>query len=87
MSYDTVWNQAQRMWTHYNSQGSAEWADRREGYALGVIRGVSGYNFGLWQSVAGRMEAMLGMTGIKTANVTVKEASSTYAKIEAMWIK
>lgn len=87
MSYETVWNQAQRMWTHYNSQGSAEWTERREGYALGVIRGVAGYNFGLWESVAGRMEAMLTMTGIKTANVTVKEASSTYGKIEAMWIK
>jgi hypothetical protein len=87
MSYDTVWNQAQRMWIHYNSQGSAEWTERREGYALGLIRGVAGYNFGLWQSCAGRMEAMLAMTGIKTATVAVKEASSTYAKLEAMWIK
>jgi hypothetical protein len=87
MSYDTVWDRAQSMWTHYNSQGSVEWGDRREGYALGRVRGVEGYNLGLWESVGGRMEAMLGMTGIKTATVTVTESASTFCKFEAMWIK
>jgi len=87
VSYETIWDRAPRIWSQYNSQGSAEWTDRREGYALGRIRGASGYNLGLWQSVAGRMEGMLQMTGLKTATVTVKESSSTYAKLEAMWIK
>ncbi len=85
--YETIWDRGPRIWTQYNSQGTAVWTDRREGYALGKIRGTSGYNFGLWQSVAGRMEGMLQMTGLKTATVTVKEASSTYALLEAMWIK
>ena len=87
MSYDTVWDRAQQMWTHYNSQGMVEWTERREGYALGRVRGVVGYNLGLWESVGGRMEAMLGMTGIKTATVTVMEQSTTYCKFESMWIK
>jgi hypothetical protein len=87
VSYETIWDRAPRIWSQYNSQGSAEWTDRREGYAIGRIRGAAGYNFGLWESVAGRMEGMLQMTGLKTATVTVKESSSTYATFEAMWIK
>jgi hypothetical protein len=87
VSYETIWDRAPRIWSQYNSQGSAEWTDRREGYAIGRIRGAAGYNLGLWQSVAGRMEGMLQMTGLKTATVTVNESSSTYAKFEAMWIK
>jgi hypothetical protein len=87
VSYETIWDRAPRIWSQYNSQGSALWNDRRDDGALGIIRGAAGYNQGLWQSVAGRMEGMLTMTGLRAVNVSVVESSSTYCRLQAMWIK
>lgn len=84
--YETIWDRANRIWTQYNSQGTAEWTDRREGYARSLIRGASGYNMGLWKSVAGRTEGLLQLAGCRAAAVTVLEASNTYCRLEAMWL-
>jgi hypothetical protein len=87
VSYETIWDRSSRAWAQYNSQGSAQWTDRREDGASGIVRGAAGYNMGLWQSVAGRTEGMLQMTGLRAASVSIEEASSTYCKFQAMWIK
>jgi hypothetical protein len=84
--YETIWDRANRIWTQYNSQGTAEWTDRREGSARGLIRGASGYNMGLWKSVAGRTEGLLKLAGCRSAAVTIVEASSTHCRLEAVWL-
>jgi hypothetical protein len=84
--YETIWDKIPRAWQQYNSQGTAQWTDRREGFASGVARGVVGYNMGLWQSVAGRTEGLLVMAGVRAASVSVVDSSSTYAKFEALWM-
>jgi hypothetical protein len=84
--YDSIWDRAQRAWQQYNSQGDAKWIERGASSAVGVIRGVHGYNMGLWQSVAGRTEGMLQMAGVKAASVTVVEGTAIGARIEAIWV-
>jgi hypothetical protein len=86
VQYDTIWDRAERAWMQYNSQGDAHWTDRSESSAIGVIRSVNGYNMGLWQSVAGRMEGLLQLAGVKAASVEVLEGSATAARIEAIWV-
>ena len=86
VQYDTIWDRAERAWNQYNSQGDARWIERGEDSAVGVIRGVGGYNMGLWQSVAGRAEGMLRMSGVKAASAVVLEGTSTGGRIEALWV-
>jgi hypothetical protein len=84
--YDSIWDRAQRAWQQYNSQGDARWVERGASSAVGIIRGVNGYNMGLWGSVAGRTEGMLQMAGVKAASVTVVEGTAIGGKISAIWV-
>jgi hypothetical protein len=87
MQYDTMWDRAQRAWTNYNSQGETRWVDREPGHAVAVVAGVSGFNLGIWEAVAGRLEGLLQMSGAKGATVEVKESSSTDGRLLAMWLE
>ena len=86
VQYDTIWDRTERAWSNYNSQGEARWVDRTTTSATGEIRGVTGYNAGLWNSVAGRAEGLLRMAGVTTATVQLVEGSTTHATFSAIWI-
>jgi len=87
IQYDTMWDRAQRAWTNYNSQGDTQWIDRERGHAVGVITRVSGFNLGVWEAVAGRLEGLLQMSGAKGAIIEVKESSATGCRLDAMWLE
>jgi len=87
MQYDTMWDRAERAWANYNSQGATKWSDREHGRAIGSISGVSGFNLGVWEAVAGRLEGLLQMSGAKGATIEVKDSSPTDCVLDALWIE
>lgn len=87
VQYDTVWDRMERMWPQYYDAGEACWVDRGRGHATAEFRGVAGFNEGMWHSIAGRIEVLLENTGARGAAVTLKNAASTRATIEALWLE
>jgi hypothetical protein len=87
VQYDTVWDRMERMWPQYYDAGEARWIDRGRGHARAELRGVAGFNEGMWGSIAGRIEVLLEMTGARGAAVTVMRPTSTHATIEALWLE
>jgi hypothetical protein len=87
VQYDTVWDRMERAWSLYYDAGTASWVDRGRGHATALFKGVAGFNLGMWNSVAGRIEQMLLATGARGASATVKDATSTSARIEALWLE
>jgi hypothetical protein len=87
MQYDTMWDRAERAWTNYNSQGTPRWTERGPGHARGIITGVSGFNVGIWEAVAGRLEGLLQMSGARGATIEVKASSATGAELHALWLE
>lgn len=85
VSYDTVWNRMETAWGQYNSMGRIEWRDRRPGFAVGTVSGVEDYNMGMWQSVAGRAEGLLTLSGAKGATSRVLDGDSRSCRIEISW--
>jgi hypothetical protein len=87
VSHATLWERVALAWRQYNSGGEAAFSHPSPGHAVGDISGVAGYNRGLWESVAGRMEVMLQMTGVRAGAVTMREWSSTGMRAEVLWIE
>ena len=87
VQYDTVWDRMERMWSQFYDRGEAKWGDRGRGHATAVIRGVAGFNEGMWQSIAGRIEVLLQVTGSRGAATTIKAAAATHGTIEALWLE
>jgi hypothetical protein len=85
VQYDHIWDRLERAWSAYNSKGTIAWGDRSPGHALGQVSGVSGFNPGIWNGVAGRAEGILLLSGAKSVDATVKEANSTGALLEMLW--
>jgi hypothetical protein len=87
IQYNTMWDRAERAWAHYNSQGEGKWIDREPGHAVCTMTGVSGFNLGVWEAVAGRLEGLLQMSGAKGATLEVKDFSPTGCRMDAMWLE
>jgi hypothetical protein len=87
MQYDTMWDRAERAWANYNSQGHARWEERTAGQAKGLITDVSGFNWGVWNAVAGRLEALLQLSGARSASVQAHDATPTSCHMDAMWLE
>jgi hypothetical protein len=87
VQYDTIWDRMERMWGVYYDAGEAKWIDRGPGHATAVFSGVAGFNDGMWSSVAGRAEVLLGESGTRGSSLTIKETSSTRAVMEALWLE
>jgi hypothetical protein len=85
LQYDDIWDRAQRAWRNYNSQGDIQWAARTAGGATGIISGVSGFNRGVWNAVAGRYESLIVLSGARGASVEVNDATATGARLDALW--
>jgi hypothetical protein len=85
--YDTVWDRMERVWATYYDAGDAKWVDRGRGSARAKVRGVTGFNEGMWRSVAGRIEILLELTGARGSSVTVSTSASSHATIEALWLE
>jgi hypothetical protein len=86
IQYDTMFDRAQVAFSNYNSHGKTQWIDREKGHSTGIVTGVSGFNLGIWEAVAGRLEGLLQMGGSKGANVEIKEFSPTDCRMDALWI-
>jgi hypothetical protein len=87
VQYDSIWDRTERAWSTYNSQGEARWTDRGPGTATGRITGVSGFNMGIWQAVAGRCEGLLVLAGVRAASVSVAEGAERSGRLEAVWLE
>ena len=87
VQYDTVWDRMERIWSHYYDAGEARWVERGHGHATAEFTGVAGFNEGIWRTIAGRIEALLEMTGARAPDVSIKAASSTRGTIEALWFE
>jgi hypothetical protein len=84
--YDSVFARLEMIWRHYYTEGSFEWDHRREGFTRLTIRDARGFNEGMWQSVAGRAEELLRMTGSRAAEVALLDVSERSCTLEAMWL-
>lgn len=87
VQYDTIWDRMERVWPLYNTTGKPDWFERGRGCARGEITGVAGYNPGVWNSVAGRCEGILVLSGARGASVVAKNPSSTRCDFEALWLE
>ncbi len=87
VQYDTVWDRMERVWSQFYDAGEARWVDRGRGHATAEFRGVAGFNDGMWGAIAGRVEVLLEMTGARGAATTLKDATSTRADLEALWLE
>ena len=87
LQYDSIWDRAQRAWNNYNSRGSIQWEGRSAGGAKGIISGVSGFNAGIWNAVAGRYQSLLILSGARSASVEVKDATAMSACLDALWLE
>jgi hypothetical protein len=87
VQYDTIWDRMERVWKLYNSTGKPDWFERGRGNARGEITGVAAYNEGVWQSVAGRCEGILILSGARGASVVARNPSSTRCDFEALWLE
>lgn len=82
----TLWERVGLAWKQYNSAGEAVW-EVGPGVARGVVRDVAGYNEGLWESVAGRLETMLERSGVRALTVSLIEQSPTGVRVEVIWLE
>jgi hypothetical protein len=87
VQYDTIWDRIELAWKQYNSHGEARWIERQSGSAIGLIRGVDGFNHGQWHSIAGRCEQLLLLGGAKGATVEPLDLSPTQARCSAIYIE
>lgn len=83
----TLWERVGLAWNQYNSGGSATFQLTEPGVVVGVMRDTLGYNEGLWESAAGRLETMLEHSGVRARSVTFKEMSPTGAVAEVLWLE
>jgi hypothetical protein len=86
IQYDTIWDRMERAWPQYFSAGAARWIDRTPGSATAEVTGVSGFNRGIWETVAGRTQALLLLSGAKGASVEVVDFSESWARVSAIWV-
>ena len=82
-----VWSRMERLWSIYNSRGTFEWLALGRGSMHCFIRGVDGYNLGMWNTVAGRGQQVVTMTGAKGSEVRVIRGSETEAEFKGMWLE
>jgi hypothetical protein len=87
MQYDTIWDRAQRAWDNYNSQGHATWGEREGGSAKGFVAGVTGFNRGIWNAVAGRFESLITLSGARGASVEVHDPTPIGCTFVALWLE
>jgi hypothetical protein len=87
VQYDTVWDRMERAWQQYASAGDVAWYERGRGNAKAYISGVGGYNGGMWNSIAGRCEEMLHMSGARGASVVMVDPANTHCHFEALWLE
>lgn len=83
----TLWERVGLAWNQYNSAGSSRWEVTAPGVALGTMADCEGYNEGLWESAAGRLETMLERSGVRARAVTFLEMSAHGSRAEVLWIE
>ena len=85
LDYGSVWDRIERAFGQYNSQGTARWTDRTRTSARGIVTGVSGFNDGIWNSVAGRVQGLLLLSGAKRASARAFDGTPESCHFEAEW--
>jgi hypothetical protein len=85
MDYGSIWNRIEHAFAQYNSQGSIAWTERTRTSARGQVTGVVGYNDGLWNSVAGRVQGLLLLSGAKSASARAFDGTPHSCSFEASW--
>jgi hypothetical protein len=86
VQYDTIWRRMEVAWAHLASAGRFEWYRQDEGHLRVRIHEVTGFNRGMWFSIAGRAEGLLTLSGSRAADVSILRASRSEAALEAIWI-
>jgi hypothetical protein len=87
VQYDTLWERMERAWSHYNSAGRLQWLEQKPGSMSVQIVGVSGFNPGIWQVIAGRTQELLHLSGARSPSCTPRDMSPTSARIEGIWLE
>jgi hypothetical protein len=87
VSVERIWGKIEQVWGNYNSKGLCERLEVKPGYARIRISGVTGFNLGMWNAVAGRAQALLQMTGLRGPNVSVTQSNTTQVTIESLWLE
>ena len=85
IDFDTLLDRTERAFRQYNSQGHARWLDRTRTSATAEVVDVSGFNDGIWHSIAGRYAGLLLLCGAKRAEVKVVESTATSCRFVASW--
>ena len=85
LPYETLFSRMSRTWHQYQSQGEVTWTTTSVGFASGTVTGVVGLNEGIWLSVAGRLAALLELSGGRNVKWALHEPMSTSCKFELTW--
>lgn len=84
-SYEMLLGSLDRAFRQYNSQGRVSWERIEKGEADGSIREVTGYTEAMWAAIAGRLEALLLLSGAKSATATIHSTSPEHVELRLRW--
>jgi hypothetical protein len=87
VQYDTVFERIELAWRGYYSQGTFAWTRPGPGSMRATVSDVRGFNTGMWIACAGRTETLLLLTGARSADVAVSDATEHRCTFEAMWLE
>ncbi len=85
--YETTLRRMDRAWRQYNSQGEVVWQEIGPTFARGTVRGVTGYNEPMWESIAGRLETIIILAGAKKASAKVSTWAEDLCELELAWTR
>jgi len=83
----TLWERVGLAWTQYNSGGISRWEVAGPGLVVGHVTEVAGYNEGMWEAAAGRLETMLERSGVRARSVSLYDCTPHSVRGEVLWIE
>jgi hypothetical protein len=87
LDLDIVFSRGQATWNRYHTQGRVTWSNLGKGTAEGFIDEVDGFNPGVWNAVAGRIQTMFEIVGARAAIVDVKSPLATACEFQVSWVE
>lgn len=85
LDYESTLDRFGGVWRQYNSRGEVRWTERKHGQAVCDVVDVAGFNEGQWTSIAGRMEAVILLSGAKRAACEVIRPRATDCTLSLRW--
>jgi hypothetical protein len=83
----TLWDRVGLAWNQYNSSGHSKWEVVGPGQVSGVVTDAVGYNDGMWEAAAGRLEILLEHSGVRARSISIHDTTPHGVRVEVLWIE